>query len=243
MPGESPLARDRPLPAGAAIPSADTSRVVADCRAGLAARCRLLVGGHAALLRPCAHPAGDGADDRALRPVSTVEVMQLAVFVGVMGAALLSAICLDPRTGPHRRRERRAAQPDRRSQRRAAALRSAAQSARPARHRLGERPQEAGTDRHAARRSRRARRRGRVPCLRPLADAALGRRARSRRRRACAKRPSRFDLIVEATNGAPLEVQGRKTAQHVIVRFLSLSETQRAQARLKLENQRLLGRP
>ena len=36
-------------------------------------------------------------------------------------------------------------------------------------------------------------------------------------------------------------MQGRKTAQHVIVRFLSLSETQRSQARLKLENQRLLG--
>ena len=50
-----------------------------------------------------------------------------------------------------------------------------------------------------------------------------------------------FDLIVEAASGAPLEVQGRKTAQHVVVRFLSLTETQRSNARLKLENRRLLG--
>ena len=34
-------------------------------------------------------------------------------------------------------------------------------------------------------------------------------------------------------------MQGRKSAAHVLVRFVSLSETQRSQARLKLENQRL----
>ena len=50
-----------------------------------------------------------------------------------------------------------------------------------------------------------------------------------------------FDLTVETTNGAPIEVHGRKTAQHVIVRFLSLTETQRGHARLKIENRRLLG--
>jgi signal transduction histidine kinase len=50
-----------------------------------------------------------------------------------------------------------------------------------------------------------------------------------------------FDLTVEAANGAPLEVQGRKTAQHVIVRFVSLAETQRSNARLRMENQRLGG--
>lgn len=48
-----------------------------------------------------------------------------------------------------------------------------------------------------------------------------------------------FDLTVETQSGAPLEVQGRKSARHVFVRFLSLSEIQRSQARLKLENQRL----
>ena len=48
-----------------------------------------------------------------------------------------------------------------------------------------------------------------------------------------------FDLVVETQTGAPLEVQGRKSAAHVIVRFVSLSETQRMQARLRMENQRL----
>src|SRR5262245_41613334 len=48
-----------------------------------------------------------------------------------------------------------------------------------------------------------------------------------------------FDLTVEAANGAGLEVQGRRTARQVIVRFVSLSEVHRANARLKLENQRL----
>ncbi|WP_274626712.1 PAS domain-containing sensor histidine kinase [Arvimicrobium flavum] len=48
-----------------------------------------------------------------------------------------------------------------------------------------------------------------------------------------------FDRVIESQNGAPLEVRGRKTPGHAIVRFVSLSETQRAEARLRLENQRL----
>ena len=48
-----------------------------------------------------------------------------------------------------------------------------------------------------------------------------------------------FDLIVETHRGAPLEVQGRKNAVHAFLRFVSLSETQRNQARLTLENQRI----
>ena len=48
-----------------------------------------------------------------------------------------------------------------------------------------------------------------------------------------------FDLVIESQAGAPLEVHGRKSAAHVLVRFVSLSETQRSQARLKIENQRL----
>jgi signal transduction histidine kinase len=55
------------------------------------------------------------------------------------------------------------------------------------------------------------------------------------------ERSLNFDLTVEAIGGAALEVQGRKTAQHVIVRFFSLSETHRSNARLKMENQRLAG--
>ncbi|MEO9336122.1 ATP-binding protein [Mesorhizobium sp. SB112] len=48
-----------------------------------------------------------------------------------------------------------------------------------------------------------------------------------------------FDLVIESQIGAPLEVQGRKNAAHTIVRFVSLSETQRVQARLRIENKRL----
>ncbi|TIU11146.1 MAG: alkaline phosphatase, partial [Mesorhizobium sp.] len=48
-----------------------------------------------------------------------------------------------------------------------------------------------------------------------------------------------FDLVLESQAGAPLEVHGRKGAAHVVVRFVSLSETQRSEARLKIENQRL----
>jgi signal transduction histidine kinase len=48
-----------------------------------------------------------------------------------------------------------------------------------------------------------------------------------------------FDLVIETMSGAPLEVQGRKTAHHVIVRFLSLSDAQRSSAHFKIENQRL----
>ncbi|TIO28980.1 MAG: alkaline phosphatase, partial [Mesorhizobium sp.] len=48
-----------------------------------------------------------------------------------------------------------------------------------------------------------------------------------------------FDLVIETQAGMPLEVHGRKSAAHVLVRFISLSETLRSQARLKVENQRL----
>lgn len=48
-----------------------------------------------------------------------------------------------------------------------------------------------------------------------------------------------FDQIVETHKGAPFEVQGRRNASHTFLRFVSMSETQRATARLTLDNQRL----
>ena len=48
-----------------------------------------------------------------------------------------------------------------------------------------------------------------------------------------------FDLTIETAIGAPLEAQGRKTAQHVIVRFVALTEVHRTAAQLKMENKRL----
>lgn len=49
-----------------------------------------------------------------------------------------------------------------------------------------------------------------------------------------------FELVLETREGLLLEAQGRKSALHAVVRFLSLSETQRQNARLKLEHQRIL---
>ncbi|MCV0394683.1 MAG: PAS-domain containing protein [Rhizobiaceae bacterium] len=48
-----------------------------------------------------------------------------------------------------------------------------------------------------------------------------------------------FDLVVETQTGAHLEVQGRSSIHHMIVRFLTISEARRAYARLRIENQRL----
>jgi len=48
-----------------------------------------------------------------------------------------------------------------------------------------------------------------------------------------------FDLVVETRSGTLLEVIGRKTAYHAVIRFLSLSEVQKEHARLRLEHQRL----
>ena len=112
-------------------------------------------GAYALLLR---HRRGDAACDVRRRDGRSTSVGDLP----------------DPRACQDRGRECRAAQPRRRPQRRDPALRGAAQSARPARHRLEQRQAEAGTARHAAGRKRRARRARLLPGLRPLADAALG---------------------------------------------------------------------
>ncbi|RFC68568.1 MULTISPECIES: sensor histidine kinase [Mesorhizobium] len=49
-----------------------------------------------------------------------------------------------------------------------------------------------------------------------------------------------FDLMAETQNGSVLEVQGRYTPASVLVRFIALSASQQAQARLRLENQKLV---
>lgn len=48
-----------------------------------------------------------------------------------------------------------------------------------------------------------------------------------------------FDIIVETVGGLPLEAQGRAVASHVAVRFVSLSQERRDHAELKLAHQRL----
>jgi signal transduction histidine kinase len=49
-----------------------------------------------------------------------------------------------------------------------------------------------------------------------------------------------FDLVIETQAGTPLEIQGRKSTQHVFARFVSLSEAQHTGARMRLENQQLV---
>nr|WP_274423495.1 PAS domain-containing sensor histidine kinase [Chelativorans sp. YIM 93263] len=48
-----------------------------------------------------------------------------------------------------------------------------------------------------------------------------------------------FDLVLETRDGVLLEVQGRKSALHSVVRFLALSAVQAEHARLKLDHERL----
>lgn len=170
--------------------------------------------------------------------IGTVEVMQLAVFVGVMGAALLSAIAMI------RERARIAAENvDLRA--RVADLNAAVQRSDAllnlrdqrvvvwAREQqkpelLGSLPSEAAApdDRAAFLAFGR--------WLMPRSAAALDHAVSELRERGTA-----FDLVVEARGGAPLEVQGRKSPFHAILRFVSLSQMQRSHARLRLDNQRL----
>ena len=175
---------------------------------------------------------------RSLFSFSTVEVMQLAMFAGVMGAALLSAIFLI------RERARTAAENvelrSRVADLNAAIQRSEAllnlrdqrvivwnnDSKKP--ELIGTLPAESGAPDERASFLAFGR------WLMPRSAAALENAVAALRERGIA-----FDLVIEAQNGAPLEVQGRKSAAHIIVRFLSLSESQRMQARLKLDNQRL----
>ncbi|MER8394609.1 PAS-domain containing protein [Mesorhizobium sp. M1340] len=170
--------------------------------------------------------------------VSTVEVMQLAMFVGVMGAALLSAIFLireRARTAAENAELRtRIADVNAALQRSEALLHSrdqrvvvwAAENKKP--ELVGTLPLESGAPEDRAAFLAFGR------WLMPRSAAALEHAVASLRDKA---KP--FDLVIESQAGQPLEVHGRKSAAHVLVRFVSLSETQRSQARLKIENQRL----
>lgn len=170
--------------------------------------------------------------------VSTMEVIQLAILAGVTGAALLSAIWLI------RERARTAAENeklrDRVAELSGALSRSEALlnlkdqrtivwpggGERPSIY--GELPPESG-----------------APSDRKI-FLAFGRwltpKSASQLDHATAvlrDRGDSFDLVVETREGVLLEVQGRKSALHSVVRFLALSIVQTDHARLKLEYGRL----
>lgn len=190
-----------------------------------------------ALAAGMAH-AQETTQARSLLSFGTVEVMQLAMFAGVMGAALLSAIFLI------RERAKTAAENvelrSRIGDLNAAIQRSEAllnlrdqriivfNNDRRKPELIGSLPAESGAPDERASFLAFGR------WLMPRSAAALENAVAALRERGIA-----FDLVIEAQNGAPLEVQGRKSASLIIVRFLSLSDSQRMQARLKLDNQTL----
>jgi signal transduction histidine kinase len=170
--------------------------------------------------------------------IGTVEVMQAAVFAGVMGAALLSAIWLIRERGriaaENVTLRARTADLSASLQRSEALLNLrdqrivvwASEGSKP--EVVGALPAETGAPEDRANFLAFGR------WLMPRSAAALEKAVTALREKASA-----FDLVVETHKSAPLEVQGRKTAAYVIVRFVSLAETQRTAARLNLENQRL----
>ncbi|WP_173935070.1 PAS domain-containing sensor histidine kinase [Chelativorans sp. Marseille-P2723] len=170
--------------------------------------------------------------------ISVNAVIQFAVFAGVMGAAILSAIWLI------RERARTAAENAELKARvadlSAGLSRSEAllnlkdqrivawqRSLRPAV--LGELPIESGAPQERSAFLAFGR------WLMPKSAYALERAAAVLREQGTA-----FDLVIETQKGGLLEVQGRRSGIYSVVRFVSLTASQAENARVKLEYQRLL---
>lgn len=171
-------------------------------------------------------------------PVGTLEIIQLSIVTGVMGAALLSAVWLI------RERGRTAAENiDLRTRvaELSASLRRADALLNLRDQRVVVWPQDDGGPELV----------GSLPgdsgapeergaflafgrWLTPRSAHALERAATALRD------DSRdFDLVVETRNGSLLEVHGRQAALHTAIRFSSLSQAEREHAALKLDHQRL----
>ena len=175
---------------------------------------------------------------RAVPPaIGTVEVVQLALFVGVTGAAMLSAILLIRERG-------RTAAENVEFRGRVAELDAALQRAEALLNLRDQRVLVWSGE-------------GRKPELVGALDVpgvpedratflAFGRwlapaSATALERAVAALREGRqgFDLAIETVRGMPLEAQGRAAASHVAVRFVSLSQERRDHAELRLQHQRL----
>ncbi|MBN9242366.1 MAG: PAS-domain containing protein [Mesorhizobium sp.] len=236
MPGESPLQAGRAVSGGHqdSTGGRDATRI-----AGMRSRVRrLLLLAGTTLVSQFAAVAAHAAAPAPIFPIGTVDVIQLSVLAGVMGAALLLALITireRARTSAENVQLRaRIADVNAALQRTEALLnlrdqRAVVWSADNKKPDLvGALPAESGApeDRSAFLAFGR--------WLMPRSAAALEHAVAALREKSVA-----FDLVIESQTGEPLEVQGRKSAAHVIVRFVSLSEAQRGHARLKLENRRL----
>ena len=236
MPGEDPHRAGKAASGGQKDSTGSVPGICAGTGSGRARRALLLAGSAlAGLLAPVAAFA---QAIPASAPISTVEVIQLAVLAGVMGAALLLAIITireRARTAAENVTLRaRIADVNAALQRSEALLNLRDQRVvvwsgderRP--ELVGALPLESGApeDRSAFLAFGR--------WMMPRSATALEHAVTALREKGRA-----FDLVIESQSGQPLEVQGRKSAAHVIVRFVSLSEAQRGHARLKLENRQL----
>ncbi len=176
-------------------------------------------------------------------PTNAIDVIQFAIFAGVMGSALLSAIWLIRERGEGGGRECRAARQDRRSECLAAAKRGASRSPGSAGRRLGRGAKKPDLVGVLPRKLGRAGRARRISRIWPLADPAIGRRNWRMQSQRLRDKAKAFDIVIETQNGTLLEVHGRKPGATPVVRFVSLSPSLNEHARLRLEHQRLLARP
>jgi len=192
----------------------------------------------AAAMSPGALLAQEAAEEAGL-PVGTLEVIQLAMFVGVMGAALLSAIWMireRARIADENVDLRAKVQELGSALQRADALVNTRDQriivwdgtqARP--DVVGGLPAEMGVPEERA---------GFLAFgrwLTPTSAAPFERALVTLRDNGIA-----FDLIVETQAGVLLQAEGRRSAGNTVVRFAAISEIHRSHARLKLDHQRLL---
>lgn len=236
MPGKTPLYAGKAVSGGC-----DDSVIRSHARANWrrAGRIAALMAG-SALAHSLSSLSAHAQNDSPRAPISfnTVDVMQAAVFAGVMGAALLLAIVLI------RERARIAAENVTLKVRLADAIADlqrceAMLNLRDQRvivwgldnkkpELIGALPIDSGAPEERAAFLAFGR------WLMPRSAAMLEHATAALR-----EKGTPFDFVAETQGGTPLDVHGRKSPAHVIVRFVSLSETQRNHARLKLESRQL----
>lgn len=232
MPGKTPLHAGKAVSGG----HSDSAR-----RAGKHCRTLSTLLGGSALALPflgfAAH-AQDEASGIAIS-ISTVEVMQMAVFAGIIGAALISAIVLIRErariSSENSTLKARLADANAHLQRSDAMLNLRDQrvvvwgSDNKKPELVGALPLDSGVPEERAAFLAFGR------WLMPRSAAALERAIAALR-----EKGTPFDFVAETQTGTPLDLQGRRSSAYNIVRFVSLSRAQRDQARLALENQRLV---